>query len=68
MSDQEMSRSLVKNADGEALQNIINKLPDVRNLKDLHLKDYHMSSAQFQEEKHFTWISQERFMTCTSMW
>ena len=35
--------------DREALQNNINKLLDVRNLKDLHLKHYHMSSAQFKK-------------------
>ena len=40
---------LGKNSDGEALQNIVNKLSDVRNLKDLHLKHYHMSSAQFKK-------------------
>ena len=37
-----------RNEDSEALQKIINKLWDVRNLKDLHLKHYHMSSAQFK--------------------
>ena len=39
--------SLDKNSDGEALQKIINKLSDFRNLNDL--KHYHMSSAQFKE-------------------
>ena len=39
--------SLGKNSDGDALQNITNKLSDIRNLKDLHLKHYHKSSAQF---------------------
>ena len=39
------TRSVGRNPDREALQNIINKLSDVRNLKDLHLKHYHMSSA-----------------------
>ena len=43
------TRSLGRNPDREALQNIINKLSDVRNLKDLHLKHYHMSSAQFKK-------------------
>ena len=38
--------SLGKKKDSEALQKIINKLLDVRNLKDLRLKHYHMSSAQ----------------------
>ena len=40
---------LGKNSDGEALQKIINKLLDVRNFKDLHLKHYHMSAAQFKK-------------------
>ena len=40
---------LGKNSDGQALQNIINKLSDVRNLKDLDLKHYHVSSAQFKK-------------------
>ena len=38
-----------KNSDGEALQKIVNKLSNVRNLKDFHLKPYHMSSAQFKK-------------------
>ena len=46
VSDQKTSRAW-ENSDGEALQNISNKLSDVRNLTDLHLKHYHMSSAQF---------------------
>ena len=37
-----------EHSDGEALQKIINKLSDVRNLKDLHLEHHHMSSAQFK--------------------
>ena len=41
--------SLGKKSDSEALQNIINKLLYVRNLKDFHLKHYHMSSAQFKK-------------------
>ena len=40
---------LGRNLDGEALQYIINKLSGVRNLKDLHLKHNHMSSAQFKK-------------------
>ena len=40
---------LDKNANGEALQKIINKLLDVRNLKDLHLKHYYMSAAEFKK-------------------
>ena len=46
--------SLDKNSDSEALQKITNKLSDVRNLKDLHLKHYHMSTAQFKKRTtHF---------------
>ena len=41
--------SLGRKPDGEALQKIINKLSDVRNMKDLHLKHYHMSSAQLNK-------------------
>ena len=41
--------SVGTHSDCQALQKIINKLSDVRNLKDLHLKHYHMSSAQFQK-------------------
>ena len=40
---------LGKNPDGEALRIIINKLTDERNLRDLHLKHYHMSTAQFKK-------------------
>ena len=40
---------LGKKADGEALGNIINKLSDERNLKDFHLKHYHLSTAQFKK-------------------
>ena len=40
---------LGKKSDGEALQKISRKLFDVRNLKHLPLKHYHMSSAQFQK-------------------
>ena len=35
-------------AEGEALRNIFNRLFDERNLRDLNLKHYHMSTAQFQ--------------------
>ena len=41
--------SVGRNSDGEAHQKIINKLWDVRNLKDLHLKHHHMSPAQFKK-------------------
>ena len=40
---------LNKKSEGEALQNIINKLSDERNLKDFHLKHYHKSTAQFKK-------------------
>ena len=40
---------LGKNPNGEALRNIINKLLDERNLRDLHLTDYHMSTSQFKK-------------------
>ena len=43
----EKTSILGKKAEGEALRNIVNKLPDERNLKDLHLKLYLMSTAQF---------------------
>ena len=58
---------LGKNYDGDALHKITNKLLDVRNLKDLHLKHYHMSSAQFKEREQLTWICQGKFMTFTRM-
>ena len=45
----EDASSLGKKSDGEALQNIVNKLTDVRNLKDFHRKNYHMSSAQIKK-------------------
>ena len=38
-----------KNLDGEALRSIINKLSDERNLRHLHLKHYHVSTAQFKK-------------------
>ena len=38
-----------KNPDGEALRNIINELLDERNLRDRHLKYYHMSTSQFKK-------------------
>ena len=41
--------SLGQNSGSEAFQKIINKLSDVRNLKDLQLKHYHVSSAQFKK-------------------
>ena len=38
-----------KNSDPEALQNMKNKLMDVRNLRDLHLEHYHMPTAHFKK-------------------
>ena len=35
--------------DGEAFRNIINKLSDERNLRDVHLKHYHVSTPQFKK-------------------
>ena len=35
-----------RNPDGEAIRNIIHKLTDERNLRDIHLKHNHMSTAQ----------------------
>ena len=41
---------LGREAEGEAQRNIISKLSEERNLRDLHLKHDHMSTAQSQEE------------------
>ena len=38
-----------RKAEGEALRNIVNKLPDERNLRDRHLKHHRMSTAQFKK-------------------
>ena len=38
-----------RNPDCEAFRSIINKMSDERNLRDLHLKHYHMSTAQFKK-------------------
>ena len=40
---------LGRKAEGEALCKIINKLSDERNLRVLHLRHYHMSTAQFKK-------------------
>ena len=37
---------LGKKAEGEALRNIINKLSDERNLRDLHLKHYQLTEQR----------------------
>ena len=44
-SDHRIPRFLGKKAEGEALRNIISKLPEERNLRDFYLKHYHMSTA-----------------------
>ena len=41
---------------------------DVRNLKDLHLKHYHMSFCTVLRREQITWTFQERFVIFTSMW
>ena len=38
-----------RNPESEALRSIINKLSDERNLRDLHLKHYHLSTAPFKK-------------------
>ena len=42
-----------RNPDGEALRNIVNKMSDERNLRNLHLKHYHMSTAQFKKRTSY---------------
>ena len=54
MSGNSLGRSeegsiLGTNPDGEAFRNIMNRLFDERNLRDLHLKHCHMSTAQFEK-------------------
>ena len=56
-----------KNAEGEALRNIINKLSAERNLRDLRLKHYHMSTAQFKKRTTQLDIPGE-IMNSTSTW
>ena len=60
-----------RKAEGEALRNIIYKLSDERNLRDLHLKHYHMSTAQFKKRTthldipgHFYDLYQHVAKTC----
>ena len=59
--------SLGKKSDGEALLKFINKLSDVRNLKDLHLKHFHMSFALFKKRTTHLDIP-GKVMTFSSMW
>ena len=40
---------LGRQAEGQALRNIINKLSDERNSRDFPLKHYHMSTSQFKK-------------------
>ena len=42
-----------KNPDGEALHNIINELLDERNLRDFHLKHYHISTSHFKKRTNY---------------
>ena len=59
MLEQEVSRDsreraedssiLGRKAEGEALRNITSKLSEERNLRDIHLKHYHMSATQFKK-------------------
>ena len=58
---------LGRNAEGEALRNIINKLFDERNLRDLHLKHYHMSTAHSRRGR-LTWTFLEKFTTSINTW
>ena len=48
-SEKRRARFFGKKSEGEAIRNIINKLSDELYLKDLHLKHYHMSTAQFKK-------------------
>ena len=59
-------------AEGEAPRNIISKLFEERNLKDFHLKHYHMSTAQFKKitthldiHGNFSYVYQHVVKTCT---
>ena len=58
---------LGKKAEGEALRNIINKLSDERNLKDLHLKHYHMSTAHIKKRTSRLDIP-GKIMTSSNTW
>ena len=57
---------LGRNPHGEALRSIINKLSDERNLRDIHLKHYHMSTARFKKRTTHLDILGKKFMTFTS--
>ena len=45
----ERAEDLDKKTDGEALRDVVNQLSDEGNLRDLHLKHYHTSTAQFKK-------------------
>ena len=48
-SEQRIPRFLGRKTEGEALFNIMSKLSEERNLRDLHLKHCRMSTAQFKK-------------------
>ena len=66
-SEQEMPQFFGRKAEGEALRNIISKLSEERNLRDLHLKQYHMSTAQFKKRTTH-WDIPGFCMTSISTW
>ena len=53
-SEQKTPQVWAVKAEGEAPRNIKSKLSDDRNLRDLHLKHYHMYTTQFEKRTtHF---------------
>ena len=52
---EEKTSILVKKSEGEALRNIINKLSDKRNVKDLYLKRYHVSTSAVSRRRPLIW-------------
>ena len=48
-SEQKILQFWEEKAEGEALRNVISRLSEERNLRDLHQKHYHMSTAQFKK-------------------
>ena len=59
---------LVRNPDREALRNIINKLSDERNLRDLLPETLPHGYRAVQEEDNSLGQSRKDFLTFTSMW
>ena len=57
-----------KKAEVEALRNIINKLSYERNLWDLHLKHYHVSTAQLKKKATHLDILGKYLKTSASTW